>query len=140
MVAGILPSHEIMPRVDVAVTMGGQGTVQTAMFSGTPLVAIPLHAEQELNVDLAARQGMALAVAPRHAAGEQMTAAIRRVVSERGFRQEARSVQALYAGADGPANAAAAIVRFLAAAGVPNAVRGSQPFAPAAGDGLAHTA
>ena len=139
-VAGILPSHEIMPRVDVAVTMGGQGTVQTAMFSGTPLVAIPLHAEQELNVDLAARQGMALAVAPRHADGEKMTAAIRRVVSERGFRQEARRVQALYAGADGPANAAAAIVRFLAAAGVPNAVRGSQPFAPAAGDGLAHTA
>lgn len=112
-VAGILPSHEIMPRVDVAVTMGGQGTVQTAMFCGTPLVAIPLHAEQELNVDLAARQGMALAVAPRHADGEKMTAAIRRVVSEPGFRQQARRVQALYAGTDGASRAALEITRYV---------------------------
>ncbi|HNH48870.1 MAG TPA: histidine kinase dimerization/phospho-acceptor domain-containing protein, partial [Myxococcota bacterium] len=40
-VAGLLPNHRVMPRVDVAVTMGGQGTVQTAMACGTPLVGIP---------------------------------------------------------------------------------------------------
>lgn len=138
-VAGILPSHEIMPRVDVAITMGGQGTVQTAMCCGTPLVAIPLHPEQELNVDLAVRQGMALAIAPRHAEGEKMTAAIRRVGSEPGFRHEAMRVKALYAGTDGAASAAAAITRFLAADGT-SAARGARHLAPALVDGLAHTA
>ena len=118
-VAGLLPSHEVMPRVDVAVTMGGQGTVQTAMCSGTPLVAIPLHGEQELNVGLAARHGMALAVARRHARGDKMTAAIRRVASEPRFKQQARRVQALYANADGADRAAAEIIRCMNASSPP---------------------
>jgi UDP:flavonoid glycosyltransferase YjiC (YdhE family) len=112
-VAGLLPSHRVMPRVDVAITMGGQGSVQTAMCSGTPLVGIPLHPEQELNVDLAVRQGMALAVAPRHAGSERMTAAIRRLATEPGFREQARRVQPLYAASDGARSAAAAIVDHL---------------------------
>lgn len=105
-IAGVLPSHKIMPLVDVAVTMGGQGSVQTAMLGGTPLVGIPLHPEQELNVDLAVRQGMAIAVAPRHAATERMAAAVRRVVSTPSFRAQARRVQRLYAGRDGAREAA----------------------------------
>lgn len=112
-VAGILPSHEIMPRVDVAITMGGQGSVQTAMFCGTPLVGIPLHPEQELNVALASRQGMALAIAPRHAGTAKMTTTIHRLVSEPGFRQQARRAQGLYAKTDGARDAAAAITGYL---------------------------
>ncbi|HSW06801.1 glycosyltransferase [Aquabacterium sp.] len=112
-VAGILPSHRIMPKVDLAVTMGGQGSVQTAMSSGTPLVGIPLHPEQELNVDLAARQGMAIAVAPRHAGTERMTAAVSRLLVEPGFRQQARRVQALYANSDGADRAALEILRHV---------------------------
>jgi UDP:flavonoid glycosyltransferase YjiC (YdhE family) len=113
-VAGVLPNHLVMPHVDVAITMGGQGSVQTAMCSGTPLVAIPLQPEQELNVDLAVRQGMALAVARRHAGGERMTEAVRRVVSDASFRQQAQRVKALYAGIDGASEAAQAIQRYLA--------------------------
>jgi UDP:flavonoid glycosyltransferase YjiC (YdhE family) len=113
---GILPSHAIMPRVDVAITMGGQGTVQTAMASGTPLVGIPLHPEQELNVDLAARHGMAVAIAPRHAGTPRLTEAVRRIVSSATHRESARRVQRWYDGVDGAANAADAILRHLAAA------------------------
>lgn len=106
-VAGLLPSHRVMPRVDLAVTMGGQGTVQTAMACGTPLVAVPLHPEQELNVALAARQGMALGVARRHAGSDVLTAAVRRVLGDAAFRAGAQRAQVLYAGIDGAANAAA---------------------------------
>lgn len=122
-VAGILPSHKIMPHVTLAVAMGGQGTVQTAMCSGTPLVAIPLHAEQELNVHLAARQGMAVAVARRHARGDRMTAAIRRVALDPRFKQQAQRVQALYAQCDGASRAAAALIRYMAT----NGQHSSQP-------------
>ncbi len=121
-VHGILPSHVIMPRVDVAVTMGGQGTVQTAMVSGTPLVGIPLQPEQELNVDLAVRHGMGLAVAPRHADTTRLTDAVRRVVSERSFRESAGRVRSWYAGVDGAANAARAIRSFLGASEHPDGV------------------
>lgn len=113
-VAGILPNHLVMPHVDVAITMGGQGSVQTAMCSGTPLVSIPMQPEQEFNVALAVRQGMALAVAPRHAGGERMTEAVRRVVGDRSFRQRAQHVKGLYAHVEGAAEAARAIQRYLA--------------------------
>lgn len=115
-VAGLLPNHRVLPRVDVAVTMGGQGTVQTAMASGTPLVGIPLHPEQELNVDLAARHGMAIAVAPRHAGTPRLADAVRRVLGDPGFRASAQRVQGWYAAWDGPARAADAILQHLAAA------------------------
>lgn len=112
-VGGILPSHAIMPRVQVVVSMGGQGSVQTAMASGVPLVGIPLHPEQELNVDLAVRHGMGLAVAPRHADTSRMTDAVRRVLQEPAFAEQSRRVQAHYAGVDGAALAATAIRQYL---------------------------
>ena len=137
-VAGLLPNHRVMPLVDVAVTMGGQGTVQTAMASGTPLVGIPLHPEQELNVDLAARHGVGLAVAPRHADTPRLTEAVRRVLAEPAFAAGADQVRQWYAGVDGAARAASAIVDWLAQAnGVGQARQGvgaiGAPAADAAG-------
>lgn len=111
-VGGVLPSHRIMPHVDVAVTLGGQGSVQTAMAAGTPLVAMPLHPEQEHNVGIAVREGMALAVAPRRADTPRLTQAVLRVVSEPGFARQARRVQALFEGVDGAGQAAAAIAAY----------------------------
>ena len=63
LVERVLPSHRVMPQVDLAVTTGGQGSVQTAMATGTPLLAVPLHAEQELNVD--ARRAAGSRAGPR---------------------------------------------------------------------------
>lgn len=113
-VAGILPSHVVMPRVDVVVCMGGQGTVQCAMASGVPLVGIPLHPEQELNVDLAVRHGMGFAMAPRHADTARLTEAVRRVAHEPAFAAQAQRVQQHYTGVDGAARAADAIRAYLA--------------------------
>lgn len=112
-VAGLLPNHRIMPAVDVAVTMGGQGTVQTALASGTPLVGIPLHPEQELNVDLAARHGAGLAVAPRHVDSPRLTEAVRRVLADRRFAEGAAKVRGWYAGVEGAGEAARAIRHWL---------------------------
>lgn len=113
-VAGLLPNHRVMPRVDLAVTMGGQGTVQTAMASGTPVIGIPLHPEQELNVDLAARHGAGLAIAPRHVDTPRLTAMVRRVLDDPSFAAGAAKVQGWYAGTDGAAAAARAIRAYLA--------------------------
>jgi UDP:flavonoid glycosyltransferase YjiC (YdhE family) len=116
-VAGVLPNHRVMPRVDVAVTMGGQGTVQTAMAAGTPLIGIPLHGEQELNVDLAARHGAGLAIAPRHVDTPRLTDAVRRVLGDPRFRAGAARTRQWYAGIDGAAEAARAIRAHLASQG-----------------------
>jgi UDP:flavonoid glycosyltransferase YjiC (YdhE family) len=113
-VAGLLPNHRVMPHVDVAVTMGGQGTVQTALFCGTPLVGIPLHPEQELNVDLAVRHGAGLAIAPRHVNTAKLTEAVQRVLGDPRFAKGAARLKDIYAQVDGAANAATAIRGWLA--------------------------
>ena len=114
MVERLLPSHQVMPRVAVAVTAGGQGSVQTAVASGVPLAAVPLQPEQDLNVHLLQRQGMALAVSPGEAAGTVMTSTVRRLLDEPAFREQARRLQVIVGGVDGALLAAQAIRRYLA--------------------------
>jgi UDP:flavonoid glycosyltransferase YjiC (YdhE family) len=115
LVAGVLPNHLVMPRVAAAVTMGGQGSVQTALASGTPLVGLPFHGEQELNVAVAERLGAAIRLSPRTAGGPEITEAVRRVLVEPSFKRSAQHVRRRYAGVDGAALAAEAILEHLGA-------------------------
>lgn len=114
MVEPLLPSHLLMPRAALAVVTGGQGSVQTAMASGVPMVGIPLQPEQDLNVHCAERQGMALRLAPAQAGRAAMTDAVRTLLRETRFRAQAQRIKALFAPIDGAANAAAAIRAYLA--------------------------
>jgi UDP:flavonoid glycosyltransferase YjiC (YdhE family) len=113
LVESLLPSHRIMPRVDVAVIAGGQGSVQTAMTSGVPFVGVPLQPEQELNVAEMVRHGAALRIAPDAAGTEAMTHAVRAVLADGRTREAARRVQRLYAGADSAAASAEAILDLV---------------------------
>ena len=114
MVEPLLPSHQLMPRAALAVVTGGQGSVQTAMASGVPMIGIPLQPEQDLNVHCAERQGMAMRLAPDHARGPAMTQAVRAMLDAAGYRTQAQRVSALFAQVDGAHNAALAIRRYLA--------------------------
>jgi UDP:flavonoid glycosyltransferase YjiC (YdhE family) len=58
--ARYLPALEVNGLADIAVTHGGQGTVQTAVFSGTPIVGIAMQWEQQANLDALARAGAAM--------------------------------------------------------------------------------
>ncbi|MFO0598642.1 MAG: glycosyltransferase [Myxococcaceae bacterium] len=113
MVAGVLPNHLVMPKVSAAVIMGGQGTTQTAMTAGVPFVGLPYHAEQELNVALAERQGMAVRLSPRDARGVALTRAVRRLLDDPEVSARARAVAEVYARYDGPSLAAEAIEQWL---------------------------
>lgn len=109
-IGGVLPSHLIMPRVALAVTAGGQGSMQTAMAAGAPVLGVPLHPEQDLNVALLHRLHAALPVAPRHAGTAQLTRAAGRMLTDPRFTAEAQRIRDLYAVVDGPGNAAEAIL------------------------------
>jgi UDP:flavonoid glycosyltransferase YjiC (YdhE family) len=112
-IAGLLPNHRLMPEADIVVTMGGQGSVQCAMASGTPIIGFPFHGEQELNLALAERQGMGVRLPPKAAGTPKLTRAVRQMLSDPGAKRNAARVQALYEGVDGAANAADAILSYL---------------------------
>ncbi len=113
MVEGVLPSHLVMPRVDLAVTMGGQGSVQCAMAAGTPLVAVPLHPEQDLNVSLIERLGAGHRIAMADAVSPRLGALVRRVMEQPTYRAAAGRIAAAYSRVDGPGMAADAILSSL---------------------------
>lgn len=112
LVTPTLPSHLIMPRVDLAVITGGQGSVQTALAAGTPFVGVPLQLEQDLNVALIERLGAARLLSRRDAQTPLVAAAARQILLTPSYRREASRVQQLYSTVDGPRNAAEAIIEL----------------------------
>lgn len=109
MIEGVLPSHLVMPQVDLAVTTGGQGSVQTAMACGTPLLGIPLHIEQDLNIALVERLGAA-----RHLGrSDNLADLATQMLDNNTHLETAERIQKLYAAVDGPAEAATLIAQQL---------------------------
>jgi len=54
-----LPTHKVNEMADIAITHGGQGTIQTAAWAGTPVIGIGFQSEQQQNIDGLVRAGMA---------------------------------------------------------------------------------
>ncbi|MGI8334856.1 glycosyltransferase [Actinomadura scrupuli] len=117
MVEALLPNHLVMPRVDLAVTAGGQGSVQTALASGVPLIGVPLQPEQDANVAFAERAGAARLVSMADAGTPRMTELARAMLDGEGHRQAARRLQAVFAAVDGAGAAAEAILELVGAPG-----------------------
>jgi UDP:flavonoid glycosyltransferase YjiC (YdhE family) len=114
MIEGVLPSHLIAPRVDLAVLAGGQGSLQNALAHGVPLIAIPLHREQDLNAYLVERVGAGRAVPPPLAMAGKVGPLARRMLADNRYRRAARRVRDLYARLDGPGRAAEVILETVA--------------------------
>ncbi|MER7457952.1 glycosyltransferase [Micromonospora sp. NPDC126480] len=115
-VASILPSHKIMPQVALAVTAAGQGSIQTALACGTPLIGIPLQPEQDANIALAEQTGAARRVRLADASGSALTTTARAMLTDAVARAAAQRVQQAFAQVDGAAAAAAAICELLTTA------------------------
>ncbi len=49
------PAIELTEKADLVIIHGGQGTVYTTIFGGTPFIGIPMFAEQQWNLETAAR-------------------------------------------------------------------------------------
>jgi UDP:flavonoid glycosyltransferase YjiC (YdhE family) len=116
MVEGVLPSHLIMPGAALAVIAGGQGSVQTALAAGVPMLGLPLQPEQHLNLALAERAGAGRLLRPADAGTAALTQLARELLANPGYRAAAVRMQRVFATVDGPARAAEAIMEVAAAA------------------------
>jgi hypothetical protein len=106
LVGGILPSHLVMPQVDLAVIACGQGSVQCALASVTPLIALPLQPEQDLNGQLVERRGAGRRMTFADAATPKLTAAVREMLADPTYRSAKRCRPVCRSRRSGPAAAA----------------------------------
>ncbi len=106
LVADYLPSHKIMPLVDLAIIHGGQGSVQTAIESGTPIIGIPLNLEQGLNVTIVERNGAGLVQNKHEVTPDEIREKIKTIQSYKFYKENILKLSAYQKSVDGVKKAA----------------------------------
>ncbi|MFZ6026167.1 MAG: nucleotide disphospho-sugar-binding domain-containing protein [Chloroflexota bacterium] len=108
-----LPAPQVNEMADIAVTHGGQGTVQTALWAGTPIVGVALQFEQQSNLELIVRAGAGKRLPLKGLDEETLLAGIEAVAQAASYRRNAQRIQKLMRSSDGAQQAADEILRFL---------------------------
>ena len=108
-----IPTHQLGDAVDLAITHGGEGTVQTSCVQGWPFIGIPLQLEQRFNVQRCVAFGSARLVSQKEARRADWAALVREALADDVMRSRARRVAELMKGLDGPGRAAEAICKLL---------------------------
>lgn len=95
-----LPAHLVNDMADIAVMHGGQGTVQTAAWCGTPVVGIGMQWEQQANLDGLAKAGMGIRIPLHSVTRSTLLSAVEKVAREP-YVAKARQMKSLVRSWDG---------------------------------------
>ncbi len=106
LVVGHLPSHKVMPLMDLAIIHGGQGSVQTAIDSGTPVIGIPLHVEQGLNVAMLERHGAGILQIKHRINPQDIRDKVQKILNDGSFKDNMMKLSSYQKKVDGVARAA----------------------------------
>ena len=112
-VTDFAPGAELMRRADVCINHGGNGTIYQALMAGVPVVGIPTHADQQLQLQLCERAGVGLMVPEREFSAESLQRAVNRVVGEPQYRENAQRLAGAVARYGGAERAAELIAERL---------------------------
>ena len=91
---------------DISVIHGGQNTVMNACLSGTPIVGVGMHPEQQANLDACARKGFAIRLNKRQITASHVLEAIDKLINDKAAKEKVKEFQKELMKWDGPANAA----------------------------------
>jgi UDP:flavonoid glycosyltransferase YjiC (YdhE family) len=105
-VTGFLPAHEVNSMADISVIHGGQNTVMNACLSGTPIVGVGMHPEQEANLETCVRKGFAIRLNKKRVTASAVLEAIDKILHDKGAKEKVAEFQRELMKWDGPRNAA----------------------------------
>jgi UDP:flavonoid glycosyltransferase YjiC (YdhE family) len=108
-ITGFIPAHKVNPMAHISVIHGGQNSVMQACLSGTPIVGMGMHPEQEANLEACVRKGFAIRLNKWTVKPADVLKAIDDLLHNRQAKNEVVKFQKQLQAWDGPANAA----RFL---------------------------
>lgn len=114
-VTGWLPADRLGSAIDLAITHGGEGTVQTSSVQGWPFIGIPLQAEQRFNIQRCVEFGSARMVTPREVRRTDWPALVEDALADGYLRRQAGRMAHRLHGVDGAAAAAGHIAALVGA-------------------------
>jgi hypothetical protein len=109
-----VPAAAVNALADVVVSHGGQGTVQTALASGSPIVGVAMQAEQQINLDHVVIAGAGIRIPLRRWNEPTIRTAVHAVLTRPGYRRQAQHLAQVIGTYDGRRAAADRMWRYLA--------------------------
>ncbi|WP_029215178.1 glycosyltransferase [Kallotenue papyrolyticum] len=102
----------LLPLSAAIVHHGGMATTHAAVCAAVPQVVTPAAADQFIHAERVMALGVGLAIPPQHLSAAVLTAALRKVLVEPGYRQRALALQERFARCGGMERAAAILLSF----------------------------
>lgn len=88
-----VPHGAFLPRCDLVITHGGFGTITGCLAAGVPMVVIPVQGDQPRNARRCADLGAGRVVGPEERTPELIRSAVRAVLADPSYRQNAADLQ-----------------------------------------------
>ncbi len=117
-VTGFLPAHAVNPMAELSVIHGGQNTVMNACLSGTPIVGMGMHPEQEANLEACVRKGFAIRLNKWRDTAPTVLEAIDRQLGNASAKEQVEAFRTELQKWDGPRKAAEFLWETFGQAGV----------------------
>ncbi len=92
--------------------------MQTAMYSGTPVVGVAMQEEQQGNLDNVVMRGAGIRIAQKFWTAEKIRRAVKTVLNNPQFNYRALSLQSSVRNIDGHAEAGKAILELIESLGL----------------------
>lgn len=112
------PQLELLRRASLTITHAGMNTTLESLANGVPIVAIPVTNDQPGVAARVAWAGAGVTLSVRRLSVRRLQAAVKRVLTERSYREKARILQVAIRRSGGVARAAE-IIEQVAATGKP---------------------
>lgn len=108
-----VPAPLVNGLADVVVSHGGQGTVQTAIASGTPIVGFAMQPEQQINLDNVVMKGAGIRIPINRWNASNIQLAIRNIIKDTSYKENINTLKKLLESSDGKKNSALAIWDYI---------------------------
>lgn len=108
-----VPAKLVNELSDIVISHGGQGTLQTAMASGTPVIGFAMQPEQQINLDHIVEFGAGIRIPMTRWNEKNIKSAVNKITADPSFKCNAEILAESMASENGKLNAAVAIWSFI---------------------------
>lgn len=108
-----IPITLVNARADITICHGGQGTIQTALVSGSPIVGFAMQPEQQINLDHIVLRGAGIRIPAPRWSKRNIISAIHTVTSDNNYRENAVQLGKMMAKVNGKRETAKTIWEFM---------------------------
>ncbi len=109
-----VPATTVNAMADLAITHGGQGTLQNSCWAGRPVIGTPFQFEQQSNLEMLVRAGAAIRIPLHEFTEHRLLREIDRMAAEPSYHENARKLSERLRQTNGAAAAADAVFELIA--------------------------